>query len=37
MLRRAASLMAGKPLRLVKVSRGRAHMLFDVLIPGRRP
>jgi DUF1009 family protein len=34
MLRRAASLTGGKPLRLVKVSRGRAHMLFDVPVAG---
>lgn len=34
MLRRAASLANGKPLRLVKVSRGRAHMLFDVPVAG---
>lgn len=36
MLRRAASLTRGKPLRLVKVSRGRAHMLFDVPVAGPR-
>ncbi len=30
MLRRAASLVEGKPLRLVKVSRRRGHLLFDV-------
>ena len=30
MLRRAASLANGKPLRLVKVSRRRRHMLYDV-------
>ena len=34
MLRRAASLSNGKPLRLVKVSRGRAHLLFDVPVAG---
>jgi hypothetical protein len=34
MLRRAASLTGGKPLRLIKVSRGRAHMLFDVPVAG---
>jgi DUF1009 family protein len=34
MLRRAATLTNGKPLRLVKVSRGRAHMLFDVPVAG---
>ena len=34
MLRRAATLTAGKPLRLVKVSRGRAHLLFDVPVVG---
>jgi UDP-2,3-diacylglucosamine hydrolase len=34
MLRRAASLTNGKPLRLVKASRGRAHLLFDVPIAG---
>jgi UDP-2,3-diacylglucosamine hydrolase len=34
MLRRAASLVNGKPLRLVKVSRGRGHMLFDVPVAG---
>jgi hypothetical protein len=34
MLRRAAALSNGKPLRLVKVSRGRAHMLFDVPVAG---
>ena len=34
MLRRAASLTSGKPLRLVKVSRGRSHMLFDVPVAG---
>jgi UDP-2,3-diacylglucosamine hydrolase len=34
MLRRAASLSNGKPLRLVKASRGRAHLLFDVPVAG---
>ncbi len=34
MLRRAASLTAGRPLRLVKASRGRAHLLFDVPVVG---
>lgn len=34
MLRRAATLTNGKPLRLVKVSRDRAHMLFDVPVVG---
>lgn len=34
MLRRAASLTNGKPLRLVKTSRGRAHLLFDVPVAG---
>jgi DUF1009 family protein len=34
MLRRAASLANGKPLRLVKASRGRAHLLFDVPVAG---
>jgi UDP-2,3-diacylglucosamine hydrolase len=34
MLRRAASLVNGKPLRLVKASRGRAHLLFDVPVAG---
>jgi UDP-2,3-diacylglucosamine hydrolase len=34
MLRRAASLTNGKPLRLVKASRGRAHLLFDVPVAG---
>jgi hypothetical protein len=34
MLRRAATLTSGKPLRLVKVSRGRSHMLFDVPVAG---
>jgi DUF1009 family protein len=34
MLRRAASLTNGKPLRLVKASQGRAHLLFDVPVAG---
>jgi DUF1009 family protein len=34
MLRRAASLTSGKPLRLVKASHGRAHLLFDVPVVG---
>jgi DUF1009 family protein len=34
MLRRAATLTSGKPLRLVKASRGRAHLLFDVPVAG---
>ena len=34
MLRRAASLVEGKPLRLVKASRRRKHMLFDVPVAG---
>jgi hypothetical protein len=34
MLRRAASLVDGKPLRLVKASNGRAHLLFDVPVAG---
>ena len=34
MLRRAASLTNGRPLRLVKVSRGRGHLLFDVPVAG---
>lgn len=34
MLRRAAALTGGKPLRLVKASRGRAHLLFDVPVAG---
>jgi DUF1009 family protein len=36
MLERAASLVNGKPLRLVKVSRRRAHLLFDVPVAGPR-
>jgi|ERR1043166_940104 DUF1009 family protein len=34
MLRRAASLAGGKPLRLVKASRRRKHLLFDVPVAG---
>jgi DUF1009 family protein len=34
MLRRAAALVEGKPLRLVKVSRGRKHLMFDVPVVG---
>jgi UDP-2,3-diacylglucosamine hydrolase len=34
MLRRAASLTSGRPLRLVKASHGRAHLLFDVPVVG---
>ena len=34
MLRRAAGLVNGKPLRLVKVSRRRGHLLFDVPVAG---
>jgi len=34
MLRRAAALVNGRPLRLVKVSRRRKHMLFDVPVAG---
>ena len=34
MLRRAASLANGRPLRLVKVSRRRKHLLFDVPVAG---
>lgn len=33
-LERAASLANGKPLRLVKVSRRRGHLLFDVPVAG---
>jgi DUF1009 family protein len=36
MLRRAASLVEGKPLRLIKASRRRKHMLFDVPVIGPR-
>jgi DUF1009 family protein len=34
MLRRAASLVNGKPMTLVKVARRRKHMLFDVPVAG---
>jgi hypothetical protein len=34
MLRRAASLVEGKPLRLVKASSRRRHLLFDVPVIG---
>jgi len=34
MLRRAATLVNGRPLRLVKVSRRRGHLLFDVPVAG---
>jgi DUF1009 family protein len=34
MLERAATLANGKPLRLVKVSRRRGHLLFDVPVAG---
>jgi DUF1009 family protein len=34
MLRRAAALVQGKPLRLVKASRRRKHLLFDVPVVG---
>jgi DUF1009 family protein len=34
MLRRAASLVNGRPLRVVKVSRRRKHLLFDVPVAG---
>jgi len=34
MLRRAASLANGRPLRLVKVGRRRKHLLFDVPVAG---
>ena len=33
-LRRAASLVEGKPLRLIKGSRRRGHLLFDVPVVG---
>jgi hypothetical protein len=36
MLRRAASLVEGKPLRLVKGSQRRGHLLFDVPVVGPR-
>jgi DUF1009 family protein len=35
MLRRAAELVQGKPLRLVKAGRRRKHLLFDVPVVGR--
>ena len=34
MLRRAASLVNSRPLRLIKTSRGRGHLLFDVPVTG---
>src|SRR5215472_15983786 len=34
MLRRAAALVGGKPLRLIKGSRRRGHLLFDVPVIG---
>ncbi len=34
MLRRAAALASGHPIRLVKSSRGRGHLLFDVPVAG---
>jgi DUF1009 family protein len=34
MLRRASGLTNGRPLRLVKASHGRAHLLFDVPVVG---
>ena len=34
MLRRAALLVQGRPLRLIKVSRRRGHLLFDVPVAG---
>jgi DUF1009 family protein len=34
MLRRAAELVNGRPLRLVKVARRRRHLLFDVPVAG---
>lgn len=34
MLRRAASIVEGRPMRLVKVSRRRRHLLFDVPVAG---
>ena len=36
MLQRAASLVNGKPLRLIKASRRRGHLLFDVPVAGPR-
>ncbi len=35
MLRRAAQLTNGRPIRLIKASRGRAHLLFDVPVVGQ--
>jgi DUF1009 family protein len=35
MLRRAASLVNGRPLALIKVARRREHLLFDVPVVGR--
>ena len=37
MLRRAAGLVNGRPLALVKVARRREHLLFDVPVVGRTP
>ena len=37
MLRRAAGLVDGRPLTLVKVARRREHLLFDVPTVGRTP
>ena len=34
MLKRAANLVNGKPLRLIKASRRRKHLLFDVPVAG---
>jgi len=34
MLRRAAAIVKGRPLRLIKVSRRRRHLLFDVPVAG---
>lgn len=34
MLRRASGLVNGRPLRLIKASHGRAHLLFDVPVAG---
>ncbi len=36
MLRRAAALANGRPIRLIKASRRRRHMLFDVPVAGPR-
>ncbi len=36
MLRRAARIANGRPLRLIKVSRRRRHLLFDVPVAGPR-